>query len=349
MTNLSHSAARTRATLALRAIAGVGDAPMAKQIAAHGGAEAALACYDTVARHAALRAADEVLLAAERAGARVLTVGDDDFPSRLDELRDPPAVLYARGVLAAAAAPAVAIVGTRTATNYGLRVTRSIATACARAGATVISGLARGIDGTAHEATLAAGGRTVAVLGTGVDVHFPRPHRALQEQIAREGLLLSELPPGSTGHSGTFPRRNRIIAALADVTVVVEAGLRSGALITANHALDLGRMVACVPNAIDLPNSAGSNALLKRSAEPILSPDDVLALLNLRASPVAPPALDADAASCWDALCSGASDVTAVARRSGLSVRATSAAVAALEVEGLISIDPAGHIRSLLT
>ncbi len=348
MTNPPRNVARTRAMLALRAIPGVGDATLAKQIAAHGGAEAALECYSAAARQAALSAADEVLLAAGRAGSYVLTVGDEDFPTRLEELRDPPAVLFARGALAAVAAPAVAIVGTRTASNYGLRVTRSIATACARAGATVISGLARGIDAAAHEATLAAGGRTVAVLGTGVDVHFPRPHRALQEQIARDGLLLSELPPGSTGHSGTFPRRNRIIAALADVTVVVEAGLRSGALITANHALDLGRMVACVPNAIDVPNSAGSNALLKRSAEPVLSADDVLALLNLRASPVTPTALDADAASCWDALCNGASDVTAVARGTGLSMRATSAAMAALEVEGLISIDPGGRIRSLL-
>ncbi len=346
MTTPTGDMSATRATLALSSIPGIGDLTAQRQIAEHGSALAALHQYGEQARSIALDVADRVLKASERTGARVLIAADRDYPARIHELRDAPAALFARGTLAAASAPAVAIVGTRTATSYGLRVARSLATACARAGVAVISGLARGIDGAAHEAALAAGGRTVAVLGTGVDMYFPHHHRALQEQIARDGLLLSELAPGSTGHSGTFPRRNRIIAALADVTVVVEAGLKSGALITANHAIDLGRTVACVPNAIDLPSAAGSNALLKRNAEPVLSADDVLAMLNVRASPLATVTLDGDAATCWDAVQAGAADIADIARRTALSVRAVSAALGALEVEGLLVIGVDGRIRS---
>ena len=344
----SASLSVARSLLALYAVPGVGETTAARQIAQYGDAATAMRHYPAATQESAFASADHALHSAQQLGARVLVSGDADYPVRLNELPEPPAVLFARGVAAAAEPPAVAIVGTRAASHYGLRVARVLAAACARAGATVVSGLASGIDGAAHEATLAVGGRTVGVLGTGVDVAFPRRHRALQEQIAREGLLLSELAPGSSGHRGTFPRRNRIIAALADVTVVVEAGAQSGALITANHALDLGRTIACVPNAIDLPSAVGSNALLKRGAEPILSADDVLALLNLRASAVTAPVLDGDAATCWDALQSGAKDVSDIARRSGLTMRIVSAAVGTLEVEGLIGIDADGRIRSLV-
>jgi DNA processing protein len=182
-------------------------------------------------------------------------------------------------------------------------------------------------------------------LGTGVDVHYPRSHRALQEQIAGDGLVLSELPPGSQGHAGTFPRRNRLIAALADVTVVVEAGEGSGALITADCALELGRTVACVPNAIDVPSSSGSNALLKRHAEPVLAPADVLALLNMRAEPTPAPVLDGDAATVWSAVAGGALDVSAIAQHTQLSARAVAAAVSVLELEGLLVIEATGSIR----
>ena len=199
--------------------------------------------------------------------ARVLGPDDEGYPARLRELRRPPRQLWVRGTLAIAEPPAVAIVGTRNASPYGERVARAIAGACVRAGVCVISGLARGIDGAAHQAALAGGGRTVAVLGTGPDVHYPRQHRALQEAIARDGLLITEHAPGETGHRGAFPERNRIIAALADLTVVVEAGEESGALITARCASELGRTVACVPNAIDLPGARGSNRLLQFAIE----------------------------------------------------------------------------------
>lgn len=273
----------------------------------------------------------------------VIPRGAVDYPARLLELRRPPDPLYARGVLAAAAAPAVAIVGTRHASPYGLRVARALATACAQAGIAVISGLARGVDAAAHVAALEAGGRTVAVLGTGLDVCYPRTHRALQQRIGDEGLLLSELPPNGTGHPGSFPERNRIIAALADVTVVVEAPINSGALITADRALELGRTIACVPNAIDVPSAAGSNRLLKAHAEPLLHPDDLLALLHMTPQPAHGPALGGAAAACWAALNEGADEAGAIATRSGLTLREVTVALGLLEIDGLIRFDAAGR------
>jgi DNA processing protein len=274
----------------------------------------------------------------------------DLYPSRLLELTQPPAVLYARGTFAIAAPPAVAIVGTRNASLYGVRVATALATACARAGVCVVSGLAKGIDGAAHQAALRAKGRTVAVLGTGPDLYYPRSHVQLQEQIAREGLLLSEHPPGSTGHGGSFPMRNRLIAALANVTVVVEAGERSGALITASQAEMLGRYVGVVPNAIDVAVAIGSNRLLRANhVTPILGADDLLALLEIE--PVAPylPALSGDAANVWDAITHGATDAAAIARRTGLRLADVQGALGLLEIEGLVHFDVSGRVRSAIS
>lgn len=279
---------------------------------------------------------------------RAIARNAGDYPARLNDLHDAPATVYVRGTLVIAAPPAVAIVGTRAATPYGMRMARSIATACARAGVCVVSGLARGIDAAAHEAALAAGGRTVAVLGTGPDVHYPRQHRALQERIAEDGLLLSELPPGSTGHPGAFPRRNRLIAALADLTVVVEAPRDSGALITAKVADALGREVAVVPNAIDVPQAVGSNALLRGEAHPVLAPDDVLAMLGLETSAPLGPALDGEAAICWDALQRGITDAAEMAAHTGLALNAVQGALAMLEIDGLVRWDNTGRVHPLL-
>jgi DNA processing protein len=272
------------------------------------------------------------------------------YPSRLLELKVPPPVIYTRGTFAVAAPPAVAIVGTRTASPYGLRVARALATACVRAGVCVVSGLARGVDGVAHQAALDANGRTVAVLGTGPDLYYPRSHRTLQERIARDGLLISEHPPGSTGHGGSFPQRNRLIAALADVTVVVEAGEKSGALITATHAEWLGREVGVVPNAIDVPMAYGSNALLRQPhVVPILGADDLLALLNLEPMVAHLPALTGDVANVWDALLNGASDASEIARHTGLRLPYVQGALGLLEIDGLVQFDVAGRVRPSIT
>jgi DNA processing protein len=173
------------------------------------------------------------------------------------DLGDAPERLWARGDLATLQRPCVAIVGTRRATAYAERVTRELGRSLARAGACVISGLARGVDAQAHRGALDVGGATCAVLGTGVDVVYPKGHAALQADVGEKGLVLSELEPLNAAHGGSFPRRNRLIAALATVTIVVEAGPKSGALITADHALRLGRTA---------PSSPAPSTCLNRSA-----------------------------------------------------------------------------------
>lgn len=334
-----------RAVIALRQVSGLGDVGVARLLSLHGDATRALQSVANERRDAALREADRILADLRRIGGEALPAGSARYPARLLELADAPPVIYAQGTLASAYPPAVAIVGTRGASAYGLRIARAIATACARAGVTIVSGLARGIDGAAHDAALAAGGRTVAVLGTGLDVHYPRSHRVLQERIARDGLLLTEQKPGDSGHAGTFPRRNRLIAALADLTVVVEAGKGSGALITADHALELNRLVACVPNAIDQVSSLGSNALLKMHAEPILAVDDVLALLRVDRSTATHVSLDGDAARCWHALQHGARDIEQIAAAAQLRPREAAAVLSALEIDGLVHFGPSGQVH----
>ncbi|HEU4586027.1 MAG TPA: DNA-processing protein DprA, partial [Gemmatimonadaceae bacterium] len=232
-------------------------------------------------RAAALAEADQLLLRAAACGALLIQPGDGEYPPTLLELHDPPPALYCIGDVSLLSRPSVAIVGTRRATAYGERVTRELAGSLARGGAVVVSGLARGIDAAAHRAALEAGGLTVAVLGTGVDVSYPLSNRALQAEIAERGLLVSEEPPGSHATTSSFPKRNRIIAAITKATIIVEAPLRSGALITAEHATDLHRTVAAVPGPIDSPQSAGSNLLLRDCATAIASVDDALTIMGI--------------------------------------------------------------------
>jgi DNA processing protein len=272
--------------------------------------------------------------------------GGAGYPSALGDLFDAPGLLWARGDLSLLERPCVAIVGTRRATAYGERVTRELARALARAGATVISGLARGIDAVAHRAALEVQGATVAVLGTGLEVVYPKGHARLQQEIAERGLLLSELTPTNAAHGGSFPKRNRIIAALASVTVVVEAGVKSGALITASHALELNRTIAVVPGPIDVPQAQGSNELLRDGALAITSVADAIALLGLTA-----PARSADLAPdgaerrLWEALAHGAADLDTLCTRAALPAHEGMAAVSALEIRGLIECALSGEIR----
>jgi DNA processing protein len=262
------------------------------------------------------------------------------------ELPDPPLVLFAIGSLEQLSAPCVAIVGTRRATSYGERVTAELAGALARAGVTVVSGMARGIDGAAHRAALAAGGCTAAVLGTGVDVAYPVAHRALHAEIGARGVLLSEELPGDRASGGSFPKRNRIIAALAKATIVVEAPHRSGALITAAHALELNRDVAAVPGPIDVPQSAGTNLLLRDGAIMITEIADALALLGVsspRSASNAPS--DATERAIWNALETPAPDLDSLATRASLPARRCLAAVTTLELDGAIECAITGEIR----
>ncbi len=214
-------------------------------------------------------------------GIRVLTWQDEDYPERLRTIQQPPPVLYLRGALQPGDSWAVAVVGTRRITRYGRQVSEEVASALARQGVTVVSGLARGVDGVAHRAALQAGGRTLAVLGCGVDCVYPPEHRALAEEIQAAGALLSDYPPGTPPDAANFPARNRLISGLALAVVVVEAGETSGALITARFALEQGREVFAVPGGIYAPMSKGPNRLLKQGAHPLLSVDDLLEMLNI--------------------------------------------------------------------
>lgn len=218
-----------------------------------------------IAVAAAAQESDRILTRLVRAGVQFVTLEDDAYPARLRAIEIPPHVLFVRGDVAALSARrSVAVVGTRRPSEAGRRVAARISAALARAGALVVSGLAVGIDGAAHAAVVAEGGVTVAVLGSGHDRLFPPGHRRLAEAIiACGGAIVSELPPEVEPTAGTFPRRNRVISGLADATVVVEAGARSGALLTANWALEQGRECFVVPGAIDSPASAGCLAYLR--------------------------------------------------------------------------------------
>lgn len=215
-------------------------------------------------------------------GIKVVISEEVEYPVRLKEIELPPPVLYVQGDLQAEDEWAVAIVGTRRLTAYGRQVTTEIASMLARSGVSVVSGLARGIDGVAHKAALEAGGRTLAVMGSGVDRIYPPEHRKLAGEISRSGALISDYAPGTPPDGLNFPPRNRIIAGLSLAVVVVEAGESSGALITAKFAADQGREVFAVPGSITAPQSQGTNKLIQQGASPLLDPAEVLEALNLR-------------------------------------------------------------------
>ncbi len=205
---------------------------------------------------------------------QILLWSDEGYPERLGHLVDHPPILFALGRLELLGSAAVTIVGSRRSTASGRRNAEALGAQMALRGIAVVSGLALGIDGASHRGALQAGGDTIAVLGSGVDLIQPTSHRRLGEQVAREGLLISEFLPGESARAHHFPRRNRILAALGWAVVVVEAAEKSGALITVEHALDLGRDVYAVPGALDAPQSRGCNMLIRDGAQVITSPEE---------------------------------------------------------------------------
>jgi DNA processing protein len=217
----------------------------------------------------------------DRQGVAALTWEDPDYPPRLLEIHTAPPVLYVRGSLDVADEWAVAIVGTRRVSAYGRQVTYRLASELAANRVTIVSGLARGIDGEAHRAALEAGGRTIAVLASGLDIIYPPEHRQLAKDIVQSGALVSELPLGTRPEAGNFPARNRIISGLSLGVLVTEAGERSGALITVEHASEQGRDVFAVPGNITAGGSKGVNRLLQEGAKTVLSAQDILDELNL--------------------------------------------------------------------
>jgi DNA processing protein len=263
--------------------------------------------------------------------------GRPGYPPLLAQLHDPPAELYVRGEAGILAEPAVAIVGARSCSPYGTQIARSLARELAAAGLVVVSGLARGIDGEAHRGTLKAGGRTVAVLGCGIDRDYPRSHTELARRIREQGAVVSEYPPGIEPAPWRFPARNRIIAGLCAATVVVEARERSGALITADFALDVGREVFAVPGEITSALSAGTNDLLRQGAAPLLAAGDVLSALGLSPAPKRAEAVSEAAGHVFAQIADAAHDADGLARATGRSTGEVAAALVELELAGLVT------------
>lgn len=277
----------------------------------------------------------------EAQGVKVVTWDDAGYPARLKDIEQPPPVLYIRGEWLPEDDFAVAIVGTRRITAYGRQITEELAAHLGASGLTVVSGLARGVDAVAHSAALRAGGRTVAVLGSGVDRIYPPENRALAAEIMKRGALLSDYPLGTAPESSNFPPRNRIIAGLSLATVVVEAGETSGALITAEFAAEQGRDVFAVPGSILAPQSKGTNRLIQNGALPLLGPDDVLQSLDFKRvgeQKAARKILPADEVEAKLIAVLGREPlhVDEIRNQSGLPVEKVSAALVMMELKGLV-------------
>jgi DNA processing protein len=282
-------------------------------------------------------------------GCRVLMASDENFPPLLRQIYDPPLVLYVKGEWTAKDQNAVALVGSRRTTHYGLETARKLAYQLAYVGVTVVSGGARGIDSAAHQGALAAQGRTVCVLGTGINLVFPPENRDLFERIAAHGALITQFPFNRHGDRQTFAIRNRIIAGLTLGTVVVEAGLHSGALITAGFATEYGRQVFAVPGRIDSPQSKGCHDLIKKGAKLCEGAEDILCefeyLFPASNRPPSPaetgvlPAIElsANEQKVFDALDREERSVDEVIRRSGLPASAASVALLSLEMKHLVT------------
>ena len=260
------------------------------------------------------------------------------YPPLLAELYDPPTRLFVRGGPSAILSEtAVAVVGARSCSSYGAEVAHALARDLAAAGVVVVSGLARGVDAEAHRGALEGGGRTIAVLGCGIDRDYPRSHAHLAARIAASGAVVSEYPPGTEPAPWRFPARNRIIAGLARATVVVEARTRSGALGTADFALELGRDVFAVPGEITAALSAGTNDLLRQGAAPLLAADDVLTALGLERAPPARSRVSRAAGQILALLADAPCAVDDLVRRSGRASGEVAAALVELELAGAAS------------
>ena len=292
-----------------------------------------------VARRTEVDVRDEIRRATA-VGARILTRLDAGYPARLRELPDAPPVVYVRGRWEGSAGRTVAIVGTRRPSGYGLDVAGSLGEVLGEAGVVVISGLARGIDQAAHAGALRRGGTTVAVLGCGVDVVYPREHRPLMEAMLARGGVVSEVPMGVPPAPQRFPLRNRLISGLADAVVVVEGGVDSGSLITARHAAVQQRPVYAVPGSVFAPTSRGPHHLLATGASVLQSPDDLLERLGLTAPAGSgegtAAALDGDETRVLESLDEEPRHVDDIIERAGIGAGRALAALVTLEVRGLV-------------
>jgi DNA processing protein len=280
---------------------------------------------------------DQVAAHVRAAGARFVAAGDDEFPSSLFDLADPPIGLFLRGRPLTELAEAVSVVGARNCSALGNEVAHDIGAGLGGAGVCVVSGAARGIDAASHRGALAAGGKTVAVLGSGIDVAYPKGSRDLIQRASENGAVASEYAPGVEAEPFRFPARNRIIAALGRALVVVEGAKGSGSMISVDHALSLGREVFAVPGPVTSPLSEVPLELIRDGATMVRGADDLLADLGFaaRLTVKAPPDLPRDQRRAYEAL-PGPSLPDAVARQAGLSIPEAVASLIGLELRGLV-------------
>lgn len=369
---MAATGADTAAWLRLTLIPGIGGQTQRKLLAAFGLPEQVFAaapsalCAAVGERACGLildtdnrGAVEEALDWASQPGQHVVTLADEDYPARLLELPDPPTVLYVRGRrdLLRGAPRTLAIVGSRNATAQGQRDAQAFASALSQAGFCIVSGLALGIDAAAHRGALAAGGTTIAVIGTGADRLYPARNRELAAEIIAQGAIVSEFPLGTPAAAANFPRRNRLISGLSQGVLVVEAAVESGSLITARLAGEQGREVFAIPGSIHSPQARGCHRLIRQGAKLVETAQDILEELA-PCLPVPLPAggreVAAEAGSAGDEAdrllaCAGFDPVTIdeLVARSGLTAEALSVILLRLELDGRVASLPGGRYQRL--
>ena len=288
-------------------------------------------------------------------GAHVITRESPEYPRDLREIYNPPIVFYVWGTLTERDHRAVGVVGSRKTSHYGLECAKKLSYQLAYAGLTVVSGLARGIDTAAHQGALAAQGRTVAVIGSGLMELYPAENKGLAEKIAESGAVVSEFPMTFPPDRQTFPYRNRIVAGWGQGVLVVEAGLNSGALITAGQATDCGRQVYAVPGPIDRPTSAGSNRLIQQGAKLVSGADDILDDLNIlvpakpaeRATPAGTDTFSDDENAVLETLADGEKSLDDIISKSRLPTQKVSSTLLALEMKRRVKVLPGQYFARL--
>lgn len=293
-----------------------------------------------IVRNRNIEKIDKYLKKVKDNGINIYLSNQEEYPINLKNIYDPPPVLYSIGELREADNQAVAIVGSRKATEYGLKTAERLAEELVQSGLTVVSGMALGIDAAAHKGALKAKGRTIAVLGSGVTHVHPKSNLNIYNEIIKDGAVVSEYPLGMTPLPGNFPARNRIISGLSLGTVIVEAGVKSGSLITADFALEQGREVFAVPGSINSPNSKGTNNLIKNGAKLVSEVSDILEELNFYSDRLSfvPPQLELDEAEALIAACltDKGRSMDEISIVTGMEVSAVLSKAALMELKGII-------------
>lgn len=361
----------TEATVALNMVSGVGSVTFSRLYEYFGSVEAVLnASEDALTRvqdigpklaHAIRHWEDETslateLAAVEKAGVRLLLWKDEEYPRTLKKIENPPFILYVKGKLLPQDENSIAIVGSRLCTLYGQSVTKNLATGLAYAGVTVVSGGARGIDTAAHKSALDVGGRTIVVCGNGLNVTYPAENLDLFKRVAENGAVISQFPMGLRGSVGTYPIRNRIVAGMTQGTVVVEAGVTSGAMITARMATELNKQVFAVPGRVDSPRSGGCHKLIKEGARLCETVEDIFSefrgwgkcsvaeqpelSLGSQGGSALAVQLSADEQRVFDTLNNGEQHLDAIVQLSGLQINVVQTAVMSLTFKQCVEMLP---------